>query len=206
MDYTNLLPLFLKGFLLMASLIFAVGPQNAMLLRHGLRREHHFLVAGIFTLCDCLLISLGVAGVGRIISQYHVLREIIAWGGAAFLFWFAARSFRAAYRGGQRLSESSVQSRGSLIASAFMVSLFNPGAIIDTVVVVGTVSSQYSTSGAWAFGLGAQVFSTAFFFMVAAFAGWLAPTLSSPRAWRVIDVVIGLITLSIGVSLLLDNA
>jgi L-lysine exporter family protein LysE/ArgO len=194
---------FLKGFLLMASVIFAVGPQNAMLLRHGLRREHPFLIASIFTICDCLLISLGVFGVGQFVVKILWLKYVIVYGGAAFLLWFAMKAFRAAWRGGHSMDNAGdITMKGTLIATAFAVSLLNPGAIIDTVVIIGSVSSKYPLPSAIAFGLGAQAFSAAFFFALAGFSKSLAPKLRNPNVWRIIDAVVGLITVWIGLHLL----
>lgn len=199
---TDFIPAFIKGFLLMASLIFAVGPQNAMLIRQGLRREHPFLIAAIFTLCDCLLIALGVFGIGQFIAQIVWLRSIVVYGGAAFLFWFAGKSFLTAWKGGQSLLSTEPAQRGSLIVTAFAVSLINPGALIDTLVVIGSVSSQYAFSEALAFGFGAQLFSLGFFFLLAGFTHKFAPALNNPTVWRVIDILIGLVTLWIGIHLL----
>ena len=199
----NYFPPFFSGFLLMASLIFAVGPQNAMLIRQGLRRERAFLIASIFTFCDFLLIAFGVLGIGRYIANIEWLRAVMLYGGAAFLFWFAGKSFYGAWRGGQDLEHSEISSRSSLIATAFAVSLLNPGAIIDTFVVIGSVSSKYRFDSAVAFALGAQAFSTGFFFLLAGFARLFAPALNKPGIWRLIDVAVGLITLWIGAQLLL---
>ena len=52
-----LLP-FLRGLGLGASLIIAIGAQNAFVLRQGLRREQAVLVAAICAACDALLITL----------------------------------------------------------------------------------------------------------------------------------------------------
>jgi len=196
-----LLP-FIKGFLLMASVIFAVGPQNAMLIRQGLRRERPFMIAAIFTLCDFLLIALGTIGVGQYVAKAEWLRALITYCGIAFLLWFAGKAFLAAWRGGQSLNESMEPRRKTLIATAFAVSLLNPGAIIDTIVIVGSVSSRYALGGAIAFGLGAQAFSASFFFSLAAFTRKLSSTLKNPTIWRIIDVLAGLITLWIAFHLL----
>lgn len=199
---TELFPPFLKGFLLMASVIFAVGPQNAMLLRQGIRREHPFLMATIFTFCDSTLIALGILGLGRTVAQLDWLRDIVIFGGAAFLFWFAGKSFYAAWRGGQRLDQEKITPRGTLVATAFAVSLLNPAAIIDTTVVIGSVSSKYPLHAALAFGFGAQVFSAGFFFLIAGCAQRFSVALNNPSVWRVIDIIVGLITLWIGTHLL----
>lgn len=201
-DYELLGP-FLKGFLLMASVIFAVGPQNAMLIRCGLRGDHPFLVASIFMLCDFLLITLGVIGIGQFVVKILWLRYIIVYGGAVFLLWFAGKAFLSAWKGGHSMADvADAPLRGTLIATAFAISLLNPGAIIDTVVIIGSVSSKYPLMEGIAFGLGAQAFSTVFFFALAAFTKKLAPQLKNPNVWRVIDGCVGLITVWIGLHLL----
>ena len=48
-----------EGFALGASLIIAIGAQNAFVLRQGLARAHVFLVAGLCSLADAGLIALG---------------------------------------------------------------------------------------------------------------------------------------------------
>ena len=48
----------LQGFALGASLIVAIGAQNAFVLRQGLKRLHVFITAAICTLCDAILIIL----------------------------------------------------------------------------------------------------------------------------------------------------
>ena len=46
---------FLPGFLLGASLIVAIGAQNAFVLRQGLRREHVFWVCLVCAVSDAAL-------------------------------------------------------------------------------------------------------------------------------------------------------
>lgn len=94
--------------------------------------------------------------------------------------------------------------RGTLIATALAVSLLNPGAIIDTVVIVGSVSSGYPLLQGIAFGAGAQFFSTTFFYVLALTALKMSHLLNTPKSWQVIDGVVGLITLAIGAHLLMD--
>ena len=56
---------FAQGWTLGASLILAIGAQNALVLRQGLRREHVGAVVAVCTLSDWLLILLGVFGLRR---------------------------------------------------------------------------------------------------------------------------------------------
>ena len=61
---TAILSAFLSGFALSASLIMAIGAQNAFVLRQGLKREHVGPVVLFCAAGDAALICAGVAGVG----------------------------------------------------------------------------------------------------------------------------------------------
>jgi len=90
--------IFLRGLGLGASLIIAIGAQNSFVLRMGLRRRFVFTVALLCALCDVLLISLGAAGFGSIVSAFPLFTKVAAWGGAIFLFYYGLRSFRSALK------------------------------------------------------------------------------------------------------------
>src|SRR5450432_3389727 len=76
------LPSLLQGLGLGASLIIAIGAQNAFVLRQGLKRQRLFVTASLCALCDMLLICLGVAGLGTLIASQPVLTTIATWAGA----------------------------------------------------------------------------------------------------------------------------
>ena len=59
----------LAGFFLGLSLIVAVGPQNAMLLKYGIRRDHIGLIIAVCALSDVILITAGTAGVGYLVEN-----------------------------------------------------------------------------------------------------------------------------------------
>ncbi len=91
---------FLQGFGLGASLIIAIGAQNAFVLRQGLKRIYPFTTAAICTLCDVTLIALGVAGLGTLLARNSLLTSLATWGGALFLLAYGLRAFRSAARPG----------------------------------------------------------------------------------------------------------
>ena len=66
----------LQGFGLGAGWIIAIGAQNAFVLRQGLKRQHLFVTAGISTLCDAILILLGVGGLGALIASVPALMMV----------------------------------------------------------------------------------------------------------------------------------
>ncbi len=80
------------------SLIVAVGPQNAFLLRQGLKRSHIGAVIAVCALADCVLIAAGNLGIGALIAAAPWFTTALRWLGAAYLIYFAIQSFRSAAR------------------------------------------------------------------------------------------------------------
>src|SRR5438128_2631444 len=57
-------PTFFAGMVLCLSLIMAIGPQNAHVIRMGLLRQHLWLTIGICIATDFALMGIGVGGLG----------------------------------------------------------------------------------------------------------------------------------------------
>jgi L-lysine exporter family protein LysE/ArgO len=195
-----------KGLAMMASLIVAIGVQNALVLRQGLKRESAFLVATICLCCDVLLITLGTAGLGALIEHSQTLSLLVSWGGALFLLVYALRSFRAAYRAtGLDLALANYKSRTGVIVTALAVSLLNPHAVLDTVVLVGGLAARYEGAARVFCALGGMTASAVWFYGLAYGARKLAPWLSRSKVWRMIDLSIGLMMLALSISLAMDG-
>lgn len=182
----------LAGFALGFSLILAIGAQNAFVLRQGLRGEYVLALVLTCAVSDAILITAGVAGFGALIATNPWALEIVRWGGAGFLAVYGAMNFWAAWQGGDRL-EAKGSTAGSLSAAlttCLVLTWANPHVYLDTVVLLGGISAQYDPS--WAFGVGAVASSFAFFFLLGFGARLLRPVFTSARAWRVLDVLVGL--------------
>jgi len=196
----------LRGFGLGASLIIAIGAQNAFVLRMGLRRQYVFAVALLSTLCDALLISLGAAGFGSIVSAFPLFATLAAWGGAIFLLFYGFRSFRSALKpssldvaaGGETEGPKSL-GQALLMTAAF--SLLNPHVWLDTVVLLGGIGGQYAAVRRAFFAAGAMLASLLWFFALAYGAARLTPLFRKPATWRVLDALIGCVMWAIAGSL-----
>ncbi|MCW9042256.1 MAG: LysE/ArgO family amino acid transporter [Pseudopelagicola sp.] len=191
------------GFALGFSLILAIGAQNAFVLRQGLRGEHVLAVVLVCAISDAVLIAAGVAGFGVLVERFPAAVEIARWGGAAFLVVYGWLSFRAALRGGAAL-ETVGRERVSLRAAlltCLTLTWANPHVYLDTVVLLGGISAQYSP--ALGFGAGAVLSSFVFFFSLGFGARLLRPLFTNPRAWQVLDVLVGLTMWAIAVKLVL---
>lgn len=191
------------GFALGFSLILAIGAQNAFVLRQGLRGQYVLPLVLTCAISDAVLIVAGVAGFGVLVETYPGAVDLARWAGAAFLTVYGAISFRAALRGGEALEENGggAKSLGAALATCLALTWANPHVYLDTVVLLGGISAQYSPS--WAFGVGAVTSSFVFFFSLGYGASLLRPLFTSAKAWRVLDVLVGMTMWAIALKLIL---
>ena len=193
---------FFSGFGLSLSLILAIGAQNAFVLRQGLLERHVFWVCVICAVSDAFLISAGIMGMGRLAQAVPWFENAMRWGGAAFLLWYGWQNARSAWRGGTALEASGAeaQSLRSAILTLLALTFLNPHVYLDTVVLIGSISSQYDDK--LLFGVGAALASFVFFFALGYGARLLAPLFRNPRAWQVLDAIIALTMWAIALKLL----
>ena len=202
---SEILPPALAGFLLGASLIIAIGAQNAFILRMGLLRNHVFMVCLVCALSDALLIIAGIAGMGAMVRDNPSLLRIVAIGGALFLFAYAAFSLkRAVAPSTLRLDGESRPALGAALAQSLAFTFLNPHVYLDTVVLVGAYSTAHTGAAKIAFGTGAAIASFAWFFSLGYGARLLVPLFARPIAWRILDGGIAIIMTGLGLALLRD--
>ncbi|SHJ85676.1 L-lysine exporter family protein LysE/ArgO [Malonomonas rubra DSM 5091] len=194
---------FLQGLGLGGGLIIAIGAQNAFVLSQGVRRNYPLQTALVCSLCDAILMIIGISGVGALVATNPQLAQTATWGGAAFLFWYGSRSFRSALQGGslQTDAEKSL-SRRKLLVTTLALTLLNPHVYLDTIVLVGSISGQLADSERLLFGAGAISASVLWFFSLSFGAGLLAPLFRKQIAWRCLDGFVCLTMWTIAVSLI----
>lgn len=193
----------LEGFGLGGGLIVAIGAQNALVLSHGLRRNHVATISTIGFLGDAALIALAVMGVGHVIASTPWLTRGAAWAGAAFLIVYGAMSLRRAMSV-QALAAANDRPTSRLRATVTMlaVTFLNPHVYLDTLVLVGAVSGQYPAPARWIFGAGAIAASFVWFYGLGFGARLLAPLFARPIAWRILEIAIAMIMWLIAASLI----
>ncbi len=193
------------------ALIIAIGAQNAYVLRQGLAREHVGLVVAICAVSDLVLILAGVAGIGTLVEQAGWLIEVVRWLGVAFLTWYGVSSLLRARHQAETLeaARSSVRSRRGAAVRALALTWLNPHVYLDTVLLLGSVAATHrgvSTAGLdgrWWFAGGAGLASIVWFLGLGYGARLAHRRLSTPRAWQVLDVLIGVTMLGIALTLAL---
>lgn len=197
---------FAQGFGMGGGLIVAIGAQNAYVLSQAVRRNYLLVIPLICITCDALLIAVGVSGVGSAVASSPRLAAVANWGGAAFLFWFGARAFRSALRGGSlEADKSAAPTLKAAVVATLAVTLLNPHVYLDTVVLLGSVSGQYSRDGRILFGAGAICASVIWFFSLSFGGRLLAPLFKRPIAWRILDGLVCAVMWAIAISLVLNS-
>nr|CAA6810566.1 MAG: Transporter, LysE family [uncultured Thiotrichaceae bacterium] len=193
---------YIAGFSLGLSLILAIGSQNAFVLKQGIKKQHVFIVCAVCALSDAILIALGVAGFGVVVTQFPTIETVARYGGALFLTIYGLLSFRSAFTTNHAL-EANAGTQTSLIKVITMCLAFtwlNPHVYLDTVVLLGSVSTQYQPDQLQ-FAIGAMIGSFVFFFSLGYGARTLAPIFKKPGAWKILEIIVGITMLSIAFSL-----
>lgn len=192
---------FATGFLLGASLIIAIGAQNAFILRQGILSQHVFILCLICAVSDAVLIAIGVAGVGAIIASSPNLLMSIRLGGAAFLLWYAFVAIRRAINpAGLEANVKASPGLKAAVGTCLAFTFLNPHVYVDTVLLVGA-SAPHEGNAKSAYALGAMLASFVWFFALGYGARLLEPIFKNPKAWQVLDTIIGCIMLLIAFGL-----
>ena len=204
-------PTFTAGMVLSISLIMAIGPQNAHVLRMGLQRQHLWLTVAVCAVADIALIGLGVLGLAQLGGLSDKLHGALVGAGMLFLAVYGWQAFQRFLQpqalaldlpsaGGPSESNSATSSRQpqpvavsrrQAILSAMAFSWLNPHAWLDTAVLIGTASLAYG-QGSTVFGLGAAAGSMLWFLVLGTAAFWLGRRLHSLHIWRALDGAVAL--------------
>jgi len=201
---SNLADPAISGFFLGASLIIAIGAQNAFVLKLGIIRKHVFTVVMICALSDAALIVAGVGGFGTLIQSTPGLIKAVSWLGAGFLFIYGAMAFSRAFKT-QSLATAHIAppSLMKTIITVLSLTFLNPHVYLDTVVLLGGLSARYAGAAQIAYGAGAVLASFVWFFALGYGARLLAPVFERPVSWKILEFLIGAIMWSIAAKLLL---
>lgn len=196
----------LAGLFAGAGLIIAIGAQNAFVLRQGLQRRYVGMVVMACMGADIALILAGVGGMGALVLQWPLLLQVLRFGGAAFLLCYGLQAGLRAWRGGSALAAADASGGGSrrqVLLACLAFTLLNPHVYLDTMVLLGSLSTRYPGDLRWAFAAGACVASVTWFCTLGYGARLLQPVFRRPGAWRVLDAGVAVFMFCLATLLLL---
>jgi L-lysine exporter family protein LysE/ArgO len=193
---------FTTGFALSATLIIAIGAQNSFVLRQGLRREHVVAIVAFCAFADLALISAGVAGLAQVLGRAPSLTMALSIAGTLFLLWYGLRALRRAFQPqALRAADSARVSLRGAVAQAAAFTFLNPHVYLDTVLLMGSIGGRQPAEARLWFVGGAALASGAWFTALGFGARLLAPLFSRPRAWQVLDILVGATMLALAAGL-----
>lgn len=127
------------------------------------------------------------------------------YAGAVFLVWYGSKSLHSALTSTAALDTEAGAAAPALsrsLAACLAITWLNPHVYLDTVVLLGAVSSRFP-GGKATFAAGAITGSFLFFFSLGYGARWLRPLFARPSAWRLLEGAIAVIMWTIAARLLL---
>ncbi|QBR83159.1 amino acid transporter [Legionella israelensis] len=195
---------YLNGLILGLSLIMALGPQNIFLIRQGARQNHAVLSVLICFCCDAILATASIIGLHQLIELHPLLKNWMTWLGAGFLALYGVSALKNALLQTTSSEEKRLcsHSRWQIILLAMGFSLLNPQAIIDTLIIIGSGSSQFHHHE-MAFLLGVLTASFLWFSSLTLTTRYYSTILSQTMIWQKIEFVSGLLMIGMGIKLVL---
>lgn len=189
---------FFTGLGMTASMIVALGPQNAYLLKHGLNRQSTvFHIALIYIFIDISLITLGALGIGSLIANAPLLKLAFSIVAVIFFVTYGALSINRAIRAHQSVSKPEFGNK--VYWTAILISVANPGVLFDTIVIIGGLAGQYDELlDRFIFSTGAATASLIWFTGLSLLSYQASRFISGANVWRYIDLVIGMLMLFLG--------
>ncbi|HEE0245296.1 LysE/ArgO family amino acid transporter [Legionella pneumophila] len=198
--------IYFNGLLLGLSLIMALGPQNVFLIKQGARKNYAALSAVICFFCDVILVCGSVAGLHHLLLAHPNLQVWMIWLGSAFLIYYAIKNLRSALsKNKQTVGEThQPHTRMQIILFALGFSLLNPHAIIDTLVIVGSGSSQYPDHKL-AFLAGVISASMIWFSSLTMTTRYFSNLLTQNKVWQKIELLSGILMAYIAMKLITSS-
>lgn len=203
----SILALWFQGMIVSIGLIAPIGAQNAYVIRNGILRKHTIAIGLVCFGCDATFMTIGMLGLGTLFAQNEVLATLLTLGGIIFIFYYGFNCFRSAYS----LKENPLhrqQTQGSgrnmAIVGALLVTLLNPHFYLDTIVLLGSLASQFAAPRKYIFWAGAVSGSLVWFCFLSVISRGASNFFNKLSSWRILDSVVGLLMWGLGILLLKD--
>jgi len=196
---------YLNGLILGLSLVMALGPQNIFLIRQGAKRNHAALSAFVCFVCDIILVCSSIIGLHHVIEHHPSLKYIMVILGSLFLLFYGTSTLKNSInkQNEQKRSVKTTHSPWQIIILALGFSLLNPQAIIDTIVIIGSGSSQFPRHET-AYLFGVLTSSLFWFSMLTITTHYFSDILSKTKVWKKIEFASGLLMIFMGIKLVFN--
>mgnify|MGYP000179134634 CR=1 FL=1 len=197
--------IYLQGLTMGLAYVAPIGLQNLFVINSALtqKRSRVYLTALIVILCD---VPLGIAcflGAGALMQAVPWLQKVILGLGSLIVIWIGIGLLRsrASLEGGKDVNVPVWK----LFTTAFVVTWFNPQAIIDGTLMLGAFSATLTVGQSTPFITGVETASALWFFGITLLVSLFSHRFS-PRIVTAMNRVCGAVVVLYGVKLLIDFA
>ena len=198
----NILDL-IQGFIIGGSLIIAIGPQNLFVIKQGLKNNYVLITVLICSFSDALLIIIGIFLSSIIININPFSINILKFIGGFWLIIYGLRKVITSKKNNIKNKENLINDKILIvILNTLIITYVNPHVYIDTVILLGTLSTNFQNQ--FLFGLGAIIASFIFFFFLGYTSKWLSKYIISNKLWFWIDNIIGMIMIGYGIYFIIN--
>ena len=198
----NILDL-IQGFIIGGSLIIAIGPQNLFIIQQGLKNNYVLITVLICSFSDALLIMIGIFLSSIIININPFSINILKFIGSFWLIFYGLNKVITSKKNNIKNTENLINDKLLIVVlNTLIITYTNPHVYIDTVILLGTLSTNFQNQ--FLFGFGAILASFIFFFFLGYTSKWLSKYIINNKLWFWIDNIIGIVMISYGIYFIIN--
>ena len=187
----------IQGFIIGATLIIAIGPQNLFVINQGLKKNFVFTSVIFCSLSDSILIILGINLSNLIININTNTIVILKIIGGIWLVIYGLNKIikinNSKYINKKNEIHNSLK---KIFITLFLITYANPHVYLDTVILIGSISTTFESQ--LFFGIGTIIASFTFFFSLGYLSKFLSKYIYSKKTWFWIDLTISFLMISYG--------
>ena len=198
----NILDL-IQGFIIGGSLIITIGPQNLFVIQQGLKNNYVLITVLICSFSDALLIIIGIFLSSIIININPFSINILKFIGGFWLIIYGLNKVIKSKKNNIKNKENLINEKLLIVVlNTLIITYTNPHVYIDTIILLGTLSTNFQNQ--FLFGLGAILASFIFFFFLGYTSKRLSKYIISNKLWFWIDNIIGIVMISYGIYFIIN--
>lgn len=182
--------IYLQGLFIALSLFATIGAQNMFVIKQGVLKNHTFWVCLTCIICDIVLVTIGVFGVGEFLAKNKIFTILLGAIGTLFVLSYGILSLRAAFRANQQLEFNIQEHKTSLtktITQTLAMTLLNPHVYLDTILILGAVALPFNINEKLLLSTGI-ISASCLWFLCLGFAANKASILfKNPKSWVILN-------------------
>ena len=189
---------FIQGLIIGSTLIIAIGPQNLFVINQGLKKSFVFTVVLFCSLSDSILIIIGINLSSVIVGINPNTIIILKILGGIWLTFYGLNKIRYVSKIRNLQNINTIESDfKKILISLFLITYVNPHVYLDTIILIGSISTNFNSQ--LFFGIGAVMASFIFFFALGYLSKFLSKYIYSNKTWFWIDLIVGFLMIIYGI-------